>query len=303
MSNIIEIESISQVHEFIAYDKPKHPLVSLIRYGDSFTNVDFGDDKYVLNLYQINLKDGVNCSLIYGRNNYDFNEGTLVFTKPGQVLQFDDSHEIDDSSDAWVLLFHPDLLRKSLLGQTIGDYTFFGYEANEALHISDDEKRMITDIVSKIELEYSSNIDQHSQKLIISNIELLLDYCARYYDRQFYTRTNLNQDFVTQFEALLRDYFKTEKQVEFGLPSVKYCGETMGMSPNYLSDLLKKETGRSAQDHIHQFIIEKAKNMLLTSKSSVSEVAYGLGFEYPQHFSKLFKKKTNYSPKEYRNLN
>jgi len=172
------------------------------------------------------------------------------------------------------------------------------------LHLSDEERKTVTEIAEKIEKEFSNNIDAHSQTLMISNLELLLNYSLRFYDRQFYTRTNLNQDIASQFEQLLKDYYKQEKQLELGIPSVQYCGESMNMSPKYLSDLLRKETGQSTQDHIHKYIIGKAKNRLLSSNESASEIAYALGFEYPQYFSKIFKKKTTMSPTEFRkNLN
>jgi AraC-like DNA-binding protein len=171
---------------------------------------------------------------------------------------------------------------------------------NEALHLSNDERNTLEELLDKIEKEYSQNLDRHSQNLIISNIELLLDYCIRFYDRQFYTRSNLNVDVVSRFENLLKDYYKTDKVIDLGIPSVKYCALELNLSTNYLSDLLKKETGKTAQEHIHLFVIEKAKNHLLNSSNSISEIGYKLGFEYPQHFSNLFKSKTGFSPSEYR---
>ncbi|QYJ77271.1 AraC family transcriptional regulator [Shewanella zhangzhouensis] len=199
-------------------------------------------------------------------------------------------------------MFHPDLIRRSELGRCIGSYSFFHYEANEALHVSEVEKACLRGIVDKIVAEYSGNIDRHSQELIVSNIKLLLDYCTRYYDRQFYTRTNLNKDIASQFEQLLQRYYQNQVYEKLGLPTVAYCGKEMGISPYYLSDLLKKETGRTASDYIHFFVLERAKNSLLGTQLSVTEVAYNLGFAYPQHFSKLFKAKVGMSPKEYRKL-
>ena len=250
----------------------------------------------------ISLKDGISCSLNYGRNSYDFSKGTMVFSKPNQVLSSEDE-TIENDAKGWILFFHPDLIRKSSLGQTINEYSFFDYEIHEALHISEEEQETITDIVKKIEKEYQQNIDKHSQKLILSNIKLLLDYCNRFYDRQFYVRTNLNQDHISEFELLLKNYFSSEKPYELGVPSVKYCGEQLNMSPNYLSDVLKKETGKSAKDHIQGFIVNQAKNQLLGITNSVSEIAYNLGFEYPQYFSKLFKKRTGITPAKFRSLN
>lgn len=302
MSEIITVKTVTEANEFLGAGKPKHPLVSVVHHDDEHFRREYPEGRYVVDLYQISLKDGLSGSLGYGRNSYDFQEGTLILTSPGQVITMAET-VIEGEISGWSLYFHPDLIRKSPLGKTIDDYSFFSYDVHEALHLSDDEKKALTGLVRKIEEEYQQNIDRHSQKLIISNIELLLDYCTRYYDRQFYTRTNLNKDIVTRFEQLLKDYYRDEKPLEHGVPSVGYCGHELNMSPNYLSDLLKKETGRNAMDHIHTFIIEKAKTILLSSESSVSEIAYDLGFEYPQYFSKLFKSKTGTSPAAFRNLN
>ena len=303
MKDIIRVETISQVHELLGIEKPKHPLVSVLHHQDTeWRENQYANERVSLNMYQVTLKMCSPGSFEYGRNSYDFREGTMIFTGPGQVFTIHEMRE-GDAADGWTLLFHPDLIRKSELGKSIDDYSFFSYDVHEALHLSDDEKKTIQELVGKIEKEYLQNIDQHSQKLIISNIQLILDYCTRYYDRQFYVRTNLNKDVVTRFEQLLKSYFNEEKPVETGIPSVRYCGNELGMSPNYLSDLLKKETGRNAQEHIHYFVIDKAKTRLLNSTESISQIAYSLGFEYPQHFSKIFKAKTGMSPAEYRNVN
>lgn len=300
MKEITYINSIYNVHEALGLPKPKHPLISVFPFGKEQAATSSENFKYALDLFQISIKG--NCPFTiskYGRNSYDFQECSMLFTAPNQVLEFNKEYRTNDD-DCWTLVFHPDLIRKSELGKKIDKYAFFSYVSNEALHISEEERTTITDIVKKIKQEYSNNVDTHSQTLIISNLELLLNYCVRFYDRQFYTRTNLNQDVVSDFEQLLKTYYKEEKQVELGTPSVQYCAERMKMSPRYLSDLLKKETGKSTQEHIHHFIIEKAKNILLNSKQSASEIAYQLGFEYPQYFSKMFKKKTNLSPIEFR---
>lgn len=299
--NIIEIETISQIHDAIGIKKPQHPLVSVIPMN-LLSNYDYGDASYVLNLYQLSLKTGISGSITYGRNTYDFQEGTMIFSKPLQSMKYSDNEQVSDET-GWTLFFHPDLIRKSELGRTIEKYSFFSYDANEALHLSEDERKSLTTLVQKIEQEYNQNIDKHSQDLIIANIELILRYCTRYYDRQFYTRTNLNKDFVTKFESLLEDYYNSGKPLELGLPTVKYFSEQLNMSSHYLSDLLRKETGSGTQDHIYAYMIEKAKTLLLSSGDSVSEIAYGLGFEYPQHFSKLFKSKTGISPLDYRSQN
>ena len=303
MKDIIRVETISQVHELLGIEKPKHPLVSVLHHQDTkWQENQYANERVSLDMYQVTLKMCSPGSFEYGRNSYDFREGTMIFTGPGQVFTIYEMQE-GDAAGGWTLLFHPDLIRKSELGRTIDDYSFFSYDVFEALHLSEDEKKMIQELVGKIEKEYLQNIDQHSQKLIISNIQLILDYCTRYYDRQFYVRTNLNKDIVTRFEQLLKNYFSEDKPVEGGVPTVRYCGTEMGMSPNYLSDLLKKETGRNAQEHIHYFVIDKAKTRLLNSTESISQIAYSLGFEYPQHFSKIFKAKTGMSPAEYRNVN
>lgn len=302
MSEIIHIKTIAEAHLAMGVPAPKHPLVSIIRFNDMPHNVAYGDSRIMSDLYLVSLKDGVSGSMGYGRNSYDFTDGTMIFTKPNQVM-VPESKEIDNDSKGWLMLFHPDLIRRSELGKNIDTYSFFSYELHEALHLSEDEKSTLTELADKIEAEYNQNIDKHSQKLIISNIELLLDYCTRYFDRQFYVRTNLNQDIISGFERFLKDYYASDKPHNLGLPTVKYCGEQLNMSPNYLSDLLKKETGKNARDHIYTYIVDKAKNKLLGTTKSVSEIAYGLGFEYPQHFSKLFKSKTGMSPVKYRSLN
>jgi AraC-like DNA-binding protein len=263
---------------------------------------DFGEENYIMNVYHISLKIGEINALGYGRNAYDFQDGVLMFTDLGQVIS-PGNQEVGKDISGWMLLFHPDLLRHSSLGVKMKEYHFFSYNVNEALHLSKKEKNNITNLVEKIEEEYQQNIDKHSQTVIISTLELLLSYCTRYYERQFNTRTNNNKQYINQFEALLKQYYQAEQHIQHGIPTVAYCGEALHMSPKYLSDLLRKETGRNAQEHIHFHVIEMAKNSLLGSTRSISEIAYDLGFEYPQYFSKLFKKTTNLSPREYRKLN
>tara|TARA_B100001939_G_scaffold189362_1_gene163020 strand:+ start:1541 stop:2449 length:909 start_codon:yes stop_codon:yes gene_type:complete len=302
MNEIIRIQSINDVHRIFELEKPKHPLVSVIQIDDRITNFDYGDAKYIFEFYQINLKQGFSGSMNYGRNSYDFDEGTLTFIKPNQIIQIENQDEIKGSS-GWTLLFHPDLIRKSELGKTIEDYSFFNYDLNEALHLSENEKNSITDLVMKIQEEYNQNIDKHSQELIIANIEMLLKYSKRFYDRQFFTRTNLNQDLLSEFNTVVRTYYNSENPIESGVLTVKECARQLNLSVNYLGDLIKSETGRSAKDQINDYVIEKAKNQLLGSKESISQIAYSLGFEYPQGFNKLFKAKVGISPGEYRNLN
>jgi AraC-like DNA-binding protein len=292
MATTYEINTISQAHQSVGLPAPKHPLVSVVKTADFRPTVDFRGLKVINNLYQVSLKTLGCGNLMYGKNSYDYEEGTLVFTSPGQVTVFEgEMPENLENDDSWTLAFHPDLIRKSSLGEKINQYSFFNYEVNEALHLSEDERKTIEELLDKIIKEYSQNIDKHSQNLIISNIELLLDYCTRFYDRQFYTRTNINVDFVSKFEKLLKSYYETDIVDEFGLPNVQYLAQKLNFSANYLSDLLKKETGKTAQEHIHLFVINEAKNNLLNSNSSISEIGYALGFDYPQHFSSLFKSK------------
>lgn len=299
-----EINSIGQAHQAMGLAAPKHPLVTIVQTKHFDAQHDFNGVKIINNLYQITLKQLGCGNLYYGKNSYDYEEGTLVFTSPGQVTVFEGELPAEDeSNEGWTLAFHPDLIRKSTLSEKINQYSFFNYEVNEALHLSDEERKTIEDILDKIENEYNQNLDKHSQNLIISNIELLLDYCTRFYDRQFITRSNLNVDYVSRFEKLLHRYYLENKSVELGTPNVTYCATEMNLSPNYLSDLLKKETGKTAQEHIHLYVINRAKNALLNSSDSISEIGYQLGFEYPQHFSNLFKSKTGVSPSEFRNLN
>ena len=302
MKKIIRVKSITEVHDIFGFDKPKHPLVSLLPIDERMTQFDYGNNNYTFDFYQISLKEGLKGSWTYGRNSYDFSEGTMTFLKPNQVIKVETSGE-RERNGGWTLIFHPDLIRKSNLGRTIEEYSFFNYEVSEALHLSDDEKQSLKELAKKIEREYQQNIDKHSQEIIIANIEMMLKYCKRYYDRQFYTRTNLNKDLISKFEKVMHDYYNSDNPAEHGLLSVKYCAKVLNMSSNYLGDLIKNETGRSAKDHIHDFIINSAKTTILGSNKTISEIAYNLGFEHPQSFNKLFKARTGMSPSQYRNLN
>ncbi len=295
----IDLQSISDLHKLVKNAAPKHPLVSVIDHTDFYENRPKENAFYRFGFYTISCKkfEGL---LKYGKGYYDFNEGSLMFTAPGQVIAPGPDVAVDEG---WALFIHPDLIHGTDLGKKIHQYTFFNYEVNEALHISEEEKLIIKDCVAKIEREYSQNIDKHSQGLIVSNIELLLNYCSRFYDRQFYTRAKVNSDVVQQFEKILKDYFSQSTLIEAGLPNVKYFASRLNLSPNYLSDLLNKFTGKTTQEHIHLELIDKAKSMLWGTNDSISEIAYGLGFEHPSHFTKIFKSKTGKSPSEYRHLN
>jgi YesN/AraC family two-component response regulator len=264
-------------------------------------NTDFNDMKLSSNLFYIALKDKISGGFKYGRNTYDFQEGTLIFVAPNQILTPEETLVLD--FEGWSILFHPDLIRNSELGNAINNYSFFNYDVMEALHLSNTEKQGLTDCVNKIENEINQNMDKHSQELIIHNLESILKYSSRFYDRQFYTRANLSKDYLSKFEAFIKAYFDNNNQLEKGIPTVKQCGIEMNMSGHYLSDLLKNETGKSLIEHLHLQLIDRAKNSLLSTNDSVSQIAYSLGFGYPQYFSKLFKSKTGMSPSKYRNLN
>jgi AraC-like DNA-binding protein len=299
MGEIIHLKTIAELNKAMLQSAPKHPLVSVV----DFTKVEGKFEKGTRvssDFYAVMFKNYCFNKIKYGRQLYDFQEGNLICIAPKQVVVFDDEVENREDKMGWGLFFHPDLIRGSSLGSKMNDYTYFSYDTTEALHLSEKEKQTLYDCVLKIENELQENIDNHSQTLIISNIELFLNYCSRYYGRQFITRKNVNNDTVVKIEKLLQAYFSSENTQ---LPTVKYLAEKVHLSPSYLSDLLKKETGMNAQDHIHYCLINEAKNQLLSTHKSVSEIAYSLGFDYPQYFSKLFKQKTGTTPVEYRNLN
>jgi AraC-like DNA-binding protein len=301
MKPIIQLQHISDINNFVK-SKSRHPLVAVVDFSKADEYIENGT-RISADFYSIMFKNYCANKLRYGRQSYDFQEGNLICIAPKQVLTMDSEIEKKENMIGWGLFFHPDLLRGTSLGNKMKDYTFFSYEISEALHLSDKEKQILYDCVQKIETELQENIDSYSQNLIVTNIELLLNYCLRYYGRQFITRKISNSNVVSQVEHLLKTYFKAEKLKETGLPTVKYLADKVHLSASYLSDLLKKETGMTAQDHIHYHLIEEAKTVLLHTDSSVSEVAYSLGFEYPQYFSKLFKQKTGQTPVAYRNLN
>lgn len=281
--------------------KPTHPLISIVDVSQWEIPEEWIGFKSTTALYSIALKDK-SCGMQYGRDKYDFDEGVLIFTAPNQVQQITKAQQLNEIK-GWMLFFHPDLIRHTSLGKNIDNYKFFGYDVYEALHLSDAEQQTITDCVNMIKKEIAERIDNHSQTVITSSLELLLNLSNRYYERQFITRKHSNSSIVTQVEKLLKEYFKSDALKENGLPTVKYLADQVHLSPSYLSDLLKKETGMNAQDHIHYYLIEEAKNILLNTNNSVGEIAYSLGFEYPQYFSKLFKLKTGQTPIEYRSLN
>ncbi len=287
-----KINSISELHRLLSLSKPFHPLITLINHSETLTIESDNKEQLLLNFFNISIKRSFQGQMKYGKNYYDFDEGTMSFVAPNQIISIDD--EESRNKDGWSLLFHPDLIRNYTLCKSIKNYGFFSYEVNEALHLSDEEEKIVESLVQNIQKEYQSRIDTFSQDVIVSNLELLLNYCNRFYSRQFLTRKMSNNDLLSNFETLLTNYF--EENSSNGLPTVNYLAKELNISASYLSDMLKTVTGQSTQEHIHNKIIEKAKELLTTSNLSVSEIAYFLGFEHSQSFNKLFKSKVNLSP-------
>ncbi len=294
------INSISEKHRLLSLPEPLHPLVSVIRISD----IRFTDNsiwkRFSMNFYCISLKKNVLGKTKYGQQYYDYDKGVMTFIAPKQVLSLDAPHaDILGPSSGYALFFHPDFLYKHPLATMIKNYGFFSYSVNEALHLSDKEEKNMTEIFQKIDEEYQQ-IDRHTQDIILSQIDLLLNYSNRFYERQFITRKAVNHDLLARMEQLLNEYFDHEETLKNGLPSVEYLASKLNLSPHYLSDLLRSLTGQSAQQHIQEKLINKAKEYLSITDLSVAEIAYQLGFEYPQSFNKLFKKKTDISPLEFR---
>lgn len=295
------INSIPQLHKILGLPEPDHPLISV---NGLITHTSFEDlnaKPVVYNFYSICIKKNFKGKVKYGQTNYDHDAGVLSFYAPGQVTATEISED-DGAMGDW-LIFHPDLLRSYPLFNKIKDYGFFSYSIAEALHLSVKEEQMIAKIWDDIKTEYKSNIDTFSQDVIVSHIELLLNYCNRFYNRQFITRKKINNDILAKFESHLKHYFTGEEGLHKGLPEVQYFSDKLFVSSQYLSDLLKQLTGMTTQQHIHNQVIELAKEKLAQTNLSVSEIAFELGFEYPQSFNKLFKNKTGMSPGEYRHLN
>ena len=292
----MQMETVSE-HDAFYNQENMHPLVSVIDFTGTAPKVYAS--RMSFGFYAVYLKD-VKCGDIkYGRHTYDYQDRTLVFVAPGQVIHVDISEEYKPSGFA--LLFHPDIIRGTSLGKHIGDYTFFSYQSREALHLSEKERKIVLDCFGKIKYELEQGTDKHSKTLIASNIELFLNYCRRFYDRQFISRADVNKDTLEKFETFLNEYFRSDKPKTIGLPSVTYCAEQLHLSPNYFGDLVKKETGKTALEYIQLKVIDMAKEKLLSHNKSVSEIAYELGFKYPQHFTRLFKQHVGYTPKEYGN--
>lgn len=296
MEHIIHLDSVDAYNRH--YGLPTlHPLATVVTRKN--LSQPSSRTKYLYGLYALFLKDGNACTLRYGRQHYDYQDGTIVCFAPGQVVEVE---RVPGAtvSELHALLFHPDLIHGTPLGRKMGQYTFFDYAQNEALHLSQAERNVFLDCLKTIEYELQYPVDRHSRQLLTVQVELVLDYCLRFYDRQFCTREVANSDILSRFEAALNEYFESGEQRRLGLPTVKYFADKCCLSPGYFGDLIKKETGRTAQDHIQQKVIHLSKSRLLGSSDTVSEVAYDLGFQYPQHFIRLFKREVGRTPGEYR---
>jgi AraC family transcriptional activator of pobA len=295
----IRIKTISEYHKFMELPKPHHPLVSVARFEDVKRTYD-GPVSRVMDFYSIAIKRNFNVKMKYGQQDYDFDEGIMFCMSPGQLLKVEVDNTMKLKHSGWKLLFHPDFLWNTPLAKTIKKYEYFDYSVNEALFLSPKEEDIIIGIMQNIDQECRSNVDKFSQDVIIAQIELLLTYTERFYHRQFITRKISDHKVLDRLEQVLSEYFTSDDLGKHGLPTVADVAEKLNISPNYLSGLLKVFTGQSTQQHIHQKLVEKAKERLSTTALSVSEIAYELGFEHPQSFSKLFKTKTKLSPGEFR---
>jgi AraC-like DNA-binding protein len=295
------IRKFETIHDYNTFNNNEtlHPMVSIVDLSKASPRQG---SKMYFGFYTIFLKD-VKCGdLIYGRHTYDYQEGTLVFIAPGQVAGVNSTGETYQPK-GYALVFHPDFIHGALLSKQIRNYSFFSYQSNEALHLSEHERKIVLDCFSKIEYELKQRIDKHSKQIIISNIELFLNYCVRFYERQFITREKAHKGILERFENLLNDYFQTNNPQTKGLPSVAYCANELNLSAGYFGDLIKKETGKTAQEYIQWKVIDLAKEKIFDSGKSISQIAYELGFQYPQHFTRLFKQKVGQSPNEYRMVN
>lgn len=298
MDNMRRFENVGEYNAF-NNNETLHPLVSVVDLSKA--NPRSGSKMY-FGFYTIFLKD-VKCGdMVYGRHTYDYQEGTLVFLAPGQVAGINSNNEIYQPK-GHALVFHADLVHGTTLGKHIQDYSFFGYQSNEALHLSERERKIVLDCFEKIRYELERGVDKHSKRLIVSNIELFLNYCIRFYDRQFITRDNVHKGILERFETLLNEYFLSDKPQQIGLPSVGWCAGELNLSSSYFGDLIKKETGKTAQEYIQVKIIEVAKEKIFDASKSINEIAYELGFKYPQHFTRLFKQRVGHTPNEYRTMN
>ncbi|WP_299224227.1 AraC family transcriptional regulator [uncultured Psychroserpens sp.] len=301
MKAIKHFKKVADYHRLANIMAPEHPLISLIDYAQVRYPDDISNLKWTQDYYTIGLKRNVSYKFVYGQQVYDFDEGIMTFVSPNQVMSLAENPNVKHGgASGWLLLIHPDFLWNSPMAGQIKAYDFFGYAINEALFLSKKEEQMMTELLKNIQREYQSNIDKFSQKIIISQLELLLNYAERFYERQFITRQITNHSILGKLEKTLTDYFVSNNLIEKGLPTVQWLSDSLNLSPNYLSFMLKSLTGQSTQQHIHDKLIHKAKEQLSNSNFTISEIAYSLGFEHPASFSKLFKNKTAMSPIEFR---
>lgn len=296
MDKVIKLDSVDQYNNLYGLET-LHPLVSVVDLTKATKSVNHIQMNY--GFYALFLKESKSCDIKYGRKVYDYQEGTIVCFAPGQIAGVN-TLEDEVNPPVFGIVFHPDLIRGTSLGKNIKDYSFFSYAVNEALHLSDQEKHIVKDCLKNISIELEHAIDKHSKALIAMNIELLLNYCMRFYERQFITRSSATQDALTQFEQLLNEYFESQLPMQEGLPTVKYFADKICLSPNYFGDMIKKETGKTPQEHIQEKVVELAKEHIAETDETVSQIAYTLGFQYPQHLSRLFKKRVGCTPNEYR---
>ena len=299
MEKILQLDTVDKYNKLYGLET-LHPLVTVVDLTKATKSVNHITMTY--GLYALFLKEGKSCDIKYGRREYDYQEGTIVSFAPGQVAHINMIEE-EMQPKVYGVLFHPDLIRGTSLGQNIHQYGFFDYSSAEALHLSERERAVVMDCFAKIQSELEHSIDKHSKQLIAMNIELLLNYCMRFYERQFITREVVCRDILQRFESLLNGYLQSDMTASNGVPQVSYFADKVHLSANYFGDLIKKETGKSAQEYIQFFLIERAKDMIVGSGKSMSEIAYSLGFAYPQHFSRLFKRQTGMTPNEYRAAN
>jgi AraC family transcriptional activator of pobA len=297
---LLRISSITEYHRMAKLPKPQHPLLSVVQFDMITPPITEGSINLVFDFYSISMKRVHHAKFKYGQQPSDFDEGVLFFMAPGQVFSIEIERGNSHHAEGWMILIHPDFLWNTQLAKTIKQYEFFGYAVNEALHLSDKEETMLNLLVKQIVQEYEANIDRFSQQVIIAQLELLLTYSQRFYQRQFITRKAVNHEILFRLENLLNEYFNSGALAQQGLPSVTYIAQSLHISAGYLSSLLKSLTGQSTQQHLHNKLIELAKEKLSTTNLSVSEIAYELGFEHLQSFSKIFKTKTNLSPLEFR---
>lgn len=295
MSEIIKLDHISQYNELMGVET-LHPLISFI---DCYKIGPTRFGRKLFGFYAVIIKDMQCGDMKYGRSRYDYEQGSVVCVAPGQLMGSEDDGQLHQP-EGYILMFHPDLLHGTSLARNMKNYTFFSYEVNEALHLSSQERKVVLECFGKIDAELKHPIDKYSRILIVDTIKLLLDYFMRFYDRQFITREIINKDILMKLEKLLDDYFDSDKPESLGLPSVQYCAEQFNLSPNYFSDIVKKETGTTVLKYIHLKLLDIAKSKIVDSGKSLSEIAYELGFKYPQHFSRFFKKTAGCSPNEYR---